>query len=60
MHNLYLEGKRKDPKLNIKHYDCKNINLLILDLKEIIDINDIIYIKGSRGMKMEKIIEGIV
>jgi len=58
MYNLYLEGKRINSKLDIKHYEDQK--LLILHLKKIIDTDDIIYIKGSRGMKMEKVIEGIL
>ena len=40
-----------------KYYDDKN--LLIFDLKEFLLDDDIIYIKGSRGMKMEDIIKGL-
>ena len=34
-------------------------NLLITDLKEYLHDGDVIYIKGSRGMKMEDIITGL-
>ena len=57
MHSLYLEGKEKASQLDIRHY--KNHSSLIIDLKKVMDTNDIIYVKGSRSMKMEKIIEGI-
>ena len=40
-----------------KFYDDKN-NLLN-DLKDYLVERDIVYIKGSRGMKMEEIITGI-
>ena len=58
MYSLYLESKRKNSQIDIKHYEDQK--LLILDLKETINTNDIVYIKGSREMKMEKIIQGIV
>ena len=57
MYSLYLEGKKKASQLDIRHY--KNHRTLITDLKEVMNTNDIIYVKGSRSMKMEKIIEGI-
>ena len=34
-------------------------NLLITDLKEYLQKGDVVYIKGSRGMKMEDIIRGL-
>ena len=57
MYSLYLEGKEKAPQLDIRHY--KNHRPLISDLREVMSANDIIYIKGSRSMKMERVIEGI-
>ena len=46
----------KSKKIN-KHY--KNKNYLISDLKKFLQRGDAIYLKGSRGMKMEAIIEGL-
>ena len=40
-----------------QYYDDK-VNLLT-DLKTFISEGDIIYVKGSRGMKMEEIITGL-
>jgi UDP-N-acetylmuramoyl-tripeptide--D-alanyl-D-alanine ligase len=40
-----------------KHY--KNKQKLIIDLKKILIKEDIVYLKGSRAMKMEEIIEGL-
>ena len=54
MHELYLESKRAKFQTEIKYYN--NQKLLISDLKNTIKANDIVYIKGSRGMKMENII----
>ena len=44
---------------NIFHQFYSDKNSLISDLKEYLQDGDIIYIKGSRGMKMEDIIIGL-
>ena len=41
------------------HQFYSDKNLLIIDLKEYLQNGDVIYIKGSRGMKMEDIITGL-
>ena len=41
----------------IKFYSKKKS--LVADLKKFVQNGDIIYIKGSRGMKMEEIIDGL-
>ena len=43
--------------MSIKHYEEQTE--LINDIKKIIEENDIIYIKGSRSMQMEKIVQEI-
>ena len=40
-----------------KYFQSEKIDLS--ELKNILRANDIVYIKGSRGMKMENIIKGI-
>ena len=57
MHNLYLSITKSNPDLFIKHYEEQTE--LINDIKKIIEENDIIYIKGSRSMQMEKIVQEI-
>ena len=47
----------KDTNIFNQFYTDKN--LLIIDLKSYLQEGDIIYIKGSRGMKMEDIITGL-
>ena len=47
----------KNKSIFCRFYDDKKT--LIKDLKEYISKKDIVYVKGSRGMKMEDIIEGL-
>ena len=44
---------------NVFHQFYSDKNLLLTDLKEYLQNGDVIYIKGSRGMKMEDIITGL-
>ena len=44
---------------NIFHKFYSDKNLLVDHLKEYLNEGDIIYIKGSRNMKMEDIIKGL-
>jgi UDP-N-acetylmuramyl pentapeptide synthase len=57
MRNLYERSLNKDIDINIFYFT--NQDKLIKKLKAYITKNDIIYIKGSRSMKMENIIKGI-
>ena len=57
MHELFLETKKQKSKIDIRYYE--NQEDLILDLKISLKPKDVLYIKGSRGMKMENIIKGI-
>ena len=41
------------------HQFYENKKNLLTDLKDFIKKGDIIYLKGSRGMKMEEIITGL-
>ena len=41
------------------HQFYSDKNLLIIDLKEYLQDGDVIYLKGSRGMKMEDVITGL-
>ena len=43
--------------LSVNHFTTQE--LLIKNLNNLICKNDVIYIKGSRGMKMERIIKGL-
>jgi UDP-N-acetylmuramoyl-tripeptide--D-alanyl-D-alanine ligase len=56
MTHLHEESKRMS-KIVVKYF--QNQSLLIDELNKTISNNDIIYIKGSRGMKMENIIKGL-
>ena len=57
MRNLYESSLNKNIDINIFYFT--NQDQLIKKLKAYIVKNDIIYIKGSRSMKMENIIKGI-
>ena len=46
------------PNLSIEHFEDQN--LLIRRLNNIITKEDVVYIKGSRGMRMENIIKGLL
>ena len=46
-----------DASIHNEHFNDKNA--MIESLKEIINPGDKILFKGSRGMKMEKVIEGV-
>ena len=53
-----LHEKSKDlQELSVDHFNTQE--LLIKNLNKFISKNDVLYIKGSRGMKMEKIIKGL-
>ena len=57
MHELFLETKRQKTENDIRYY--KNQEELINELQTTLKPKDILYIKGSRGMKMENIIKGV-
>ena len=60
--NLYLfleNPKEWAPGTKMAYRGIKNQEKLIRKLNEYIIKNDIIYIKGSRSMKMENIVRGI-
>ena len=57
MKNLFLTVKDTYPNANIYHYSDKME--LSTHLKRVIKDDDVIYVKGSRSMKMEKIIKEI-
>ena len=57
MYELYLKNIEQASDVKIKHYNDQQ--KIISELKNILRANDIVYIKGSRGMKMENIIKGI-
>jgi len=57
MKNLFLSMKNTYPNANIFHY--KDQIELIKHLKKVIKNDDIIYVKGSRSMRMEKIVKEI-
>ena len=57
MHELFLETKRQKTKNDIRYYE--NQEELINELQTTLKPKDILYIKGSRGMKMENIIKGV-
>jgi UDP-N-acetylmuramoyl-tripeptide--D-alanyl-D-alanine ligase len=44
--------------LHNKHY--KNKSELVKELKKNLQANDVVYVKGSRGMKMEEIVNNLV
>ena len=54
---LYMKSQSL-PYLEIEHFEDQN--LLIERLSDIIAKKDVIYIKGSRGMRMENIIKGLL
>ena len=56
MYSLYQSALNKS-NINIFYFDKQN--QLIKELNAYIIKNDIIYVKGSRGMKMENIVKGI-
>ena len=57
MNHLYESSKNQNSDINIFYFE--NQDELIKSVNTYILKNDIIYIKGSRGMKMENIIKGI-
>ncbi|OUW20111.1 MAG: hypothetical protein CBD21_05290 [bacterium TMED161] len=57
MHELFLEAKRQKTENDIRYYE--NQEELINELQTTLKPKDILYIKGSRGMKMENIIKGV-
>ena len=57
MHELFLETKKQKSEIDIRYYE--NQEDLIHDLQISLKPKDVLYIKGSRGMKMENIIKGI-
>ena len=57
MHELFLETKRQKTENDIRYY--QNQEELINELLTTLKPKDILYIKGSRGMKMENIIKGV-
>ena len=57
MHELFLETKKQKSEIDIRYYE--NQEDLIHDLQISLKPKDILYVKGSRGMKMENIIKGI-
>ena len=56
MKSLY-EKSKDAAGFSVEHFSTQE--LLIKNLNNFICKNDVIYIKGSRGMKMEKIIKGL-
>ena len=54
---LYIKSQNS-PHLSIEHFEDQN--LLIERLNNIIAKKDVVYIKGSRGMKMENIVKGLL
>ena len=54
---LYIKSQSL-PYLEIEHFEDQN--LLIERLSDIVAKKDVIYIKGSRGMRMENIIKGLL
>ena len=56
MRSLY-EKSKDIAGFSVEHFSTQE--LLIKNLNNFICKNDVIYIKGSRGMKMEKIIKGL-
>ena len=57
--NLSKHAIRAMNGANSFHQFYSDKKLLIADLKKYLQDGDVIYIKGSRGMKMEDIITGI-
>ena len=57
MHELFLESKNQKLENDIRYY--KNKEELINELKATLKPKDVLYIKGSRGMKMENIIKEV-
>ena len=57
MHELYIESRKEELDTKVKYYDDQK--KIIFDLKNTLRPNDIIYVKGSRGMRMENIIKGV-
>tara|TARA_B100000212_G_scaffold133815_1_gene100505 strand:+ start:8166 stop:9503 length:1338 start_codon:yes stop_codon:yes gene_type:complete len=57
MHELFLETKKQKTENDIRYYE--NQEELINELQTTLKPKDILYIKGSRGMKMENIIKGV-
>ena len=55
--NYFWKLKSKNQKIDIRYYE--NQEDLIHDLQISLKPKDVLYIKGSRGMKMENIIKGI-
>mgnify|MGYP000569008112 CR=1 FL=1 len=57
--NLSQHAIRAMNGAKVFHQFYSDKNVLITDLKEYLQNGDVIYIKGSRGMKMEDIITGL-
>lgn len=57
MYELYTEIRKEGLKTKVKYYN--NQKEIISDLKNTLRSSDIIYVKGSRGMRMENIIKGV-
>ena len=57
---LYSNSEIREQMISLDiEASIKNMELLIDDLNNVISNNDIIYVKGSRGLKMENIIKGL-
>ena len=55
----YIANRAKELKINKEIYECNTIDEISSILKAILKKGDAILIKGSRGMELEKVLEGI-